>query len=163
MLPIMDIDGTAMNESLDIIRALDSGNKLANEDYGDFDLVLDKLAPDIYNLAMPFWIWSPEFTPSAQRYFLKKKEIKRGPFSELIKRRNHFEANLTRTLQELEVHLNPFFNSSRLTVKDIALAAQVWGLFSVPEFRFSQKWHDYLMEVKGQCRFNYTEFHWRNP
>ena len=163
MLPILKDGSRVMNESLDIIKHLDPGNKLCNEDWKDFEETLDLVAPLIYNIAMPFWVFSPEFDPASQRYFLKKKEAKRGPFAELIKERSGFESELQPLLASLEIRLKPFWESSTLGIRDIGLAAQLWGLFSVPEFRFSEKLHRYLMSVKELTHFNYTHFHWRQP
>lgn len=163
MLPILKDGSQVMNESLDIIKHLDTGNKLGNEEWRDFEGTLDLVAPLIYNLAMPFWVFSPEFDPDSQKYFLKKKEAKRGPFAELIKKRPGFETELHPLLSGLEMRLKPFWDSSQLGIRDIGLAAQLWGLFSVPEFRFSEKLHSYLMTVKVLTQFNYTNFHWRQP
>ena len=69
---------------------------------------------------------------------------------------------LFENLKSMETHLKPFWNSSTLTIKDIGMAAQLWGLFAVPEFQFSPKVLDYLMQVKSLTNFNYTNFHWRN-
>lgn len=163
MLPILKDGSRVMNESLDIIKYLDQRNTLSNETWANFDHSLDDLAPTIYNLAMPFWVYSAEFDTESQRYFLKKKEAKRGPFSELVKRRQEFEVTLGEKLKSLEAHLKPFWESSTLTIKDIGLAAQLWGLFAVPEFQFTPKVLDYLMQVKSLTGFNYTHFYWRNP
>jgi glutaredoxin 2 len=163
MLPIAVIDGKAMNESLDIIQVLDHEKRLESGLVSELEPRLDHLAKPLYLLAMPYWIWSPEFTPEAQRYFLHKKELKRGPFSELIKRRAEFEKEVHLSLDELSVDLNPFYKSAKFTLADILIAAQVWGLYSVPEFRFNDHWHEYLQSIKDLTDFNFSEFFWRNP
>ncbi len=163
MLPIIKMDDQVMNESLDIIKHLDKENVLLSENWGDFDQTLNTIAPQIFNLAMPFWVFTPEFDPASQKYFLKKKEAKRGPFSELIKNRGIFENEIHPLLTNLEKRLKPFWDSNSFGVRDIGLAAHLWGLFSVPEFRFSEKIHAYLMSVKELTKFNYTNFHWREP
>lgn len=163
MLPIIKDGSLIMNESLDIIKYLDNKNSLLNETWTNLDQSLDSLAPAIYHLAMPFWVHSAEFDPESQRYFLKKKEAKRGPFSELVKSRHEFESIVLEKLKTAEIQLKPFFDSPTFTIKDIALAAQVWGLFAVPEFQFNQNFYDYLMRVKLLTAFNYTDFFWRNP
>ena len=47
-----------------------------------------------------------------------------------------------------------------MTILDIALASQLWGLFVVPEFRFPNEWHEYLMRVKRECEFEYHANYW---
>ena len=160
MLPIMTIDGAPMNESLDIIRRLDQGDALKNDSWQDMDLVINELGALVHNLAMPYWVWTPEFTPEARAYFVKKKSLKRGPFPELAQKRAQFEGPLLQLLQKHQASLTPFWQSSSLSIRDIGLAAQLWGLYVVPEFRFSQPWHDYLMRVKQACRFDYFQQHW---
>lgn len=159
MLPIMvDDQGRAMNESLDIIQTLDSQKKLFRTDLDleALNLLLDRLAGPIHNLCMPYWVWTPEFTPQARSYFLAKKTAKRGPFDELMKRAPEFLEQLRPILIEVENELAPFCQRQKsLSVLDIMLASHLWGLMILPEFRFSQKLYDYLMEVKRLCRFDY--------
>jgi glutaredoxin 2 len=161
MLPIARLGNTVLNESLDIIKKLDHKNSLKNEMIVQIQPTLDLISPEIYNLGMPFWIWSTEFTEEARCYFLKKKEAKRGPFPELMKRRDVFEDKIQMNLLLLEKNINPFYLSKELTIQDIALASQLWGLYSVPEFRFSDKWHNYLMTIKQLCRFTFHDNYWR--
>ncbi len=160
MLPIMEIDGRAMNESREIIQRLDVNNLLQNDLWQDMDMTLGLLADKIHNLAMPYWVWMPEFSAESRLYFVTKKSSKRGPFSVLAQRRSEFEIPLQAQLSLLESELTPFWQSQQLSIRDIALAAHLWGLFVVPEFRFSQKWYDYLMKVKELCRFDYYQQHW---
>jgi glutaredoxin 2 len=137
MLPIARLGTTVLNESLDIIKKLDHKNSLKNETIVQIQPTLDLISPEIYNLGMPFWVWGNEFTEKARSYFLTKKEAKRGPFPELIKRREDFENIIQMNLSTLEKNINPFYLSKELTIQDIALASQLWGLYSVPEFSFS--------------------------
>lgn len=160
MLPIIVIDEKPSNESLDIIAKLDVTNRLNNASWGKSDDVLNQLGNWVHNLGMPYWVWTPEFDTASRDYFIAKKSVKRGPFPELAKRRQEFEKPLQKTLTDLESQLTPFWNSEKITVRDIGLAAHVWGLFAVPEFRFSTRWHDYLMRVKAECRFDYHRDFW---
>jgi glutaredoxin 2 len=160
MLPILVIDGNARNESLDIIAILDKDEKLSTSSWGETDLVLNELGQYVHNLGMPYWVWSPEFDQSSRDYFIAKKSIKRGPFNELAKRRYEFEGPLKELLTKIEPQLSPYWNSTRLTIKDIALASHVWGLFAVPEFYFSQPWYDYLMKIKLECEFDFHRDFW---
>jgi glutaredoxin 2 len=160
MLPIIVIDGKAHNESLDIIALLDKSEKLKTNSWGETDLILNELGQHVHNLGMPYWVWSPEFDQASRDYFIAKKSAKRGPFNELARRRNEFEAPLHSLLEQIEPQLSPYWNSTHLTVKDIALASHVWGLFAVPEFHFSQPWYDYLMKIKLECEFDYHRDFW---
>lgn len=162
MLPILVVDGRAQNESLDIIAILDKDKKLKSESWGETDQLLNELGQYVHSLGMPYWVWTPEFNENSRRYFEAKKSVKRGPFNELAKKRSDFEAPLHALLKKLEPQLSPYWNSSHLTVRDIGLAAHVWGLFAVPEFRFSQTWYDYLMKIKQECRFDYHRDFWES-
>lgn len=167
MLPIMSFDGKAMNESLDIMAKLDSGNTLkvkefiASPEYSQLSELLDKLAKNVHNLAMPYWIYTPEFDDASRDYFQKKKEQKRGPFKDLIKNRMRFEQELMKDLYVLNSDLRPFYKSSEFSVADILLASHLWGLYVVPEFQFPDQLHHYLQSVKSRCHFNYHEDFWR--
>ncbi len=163
MLPIAVVDGQSQNESLEIITLIDKKNSLSNEVWGTTDATLDELGSWVHNLGMPYWVWSPEFDTASRDYFIAKKSIKRGPFPLLAKRRSEFEKPIQMVLQRLETQITPFWKSPKLTIRDIGLAAHVWGLFAVPEFRFSQTWHDYLMRVKAECRFDYHRDFWEKP
>jgi glutaredoxin 2 len=163
MLPILVVDGRPMNESLDIIRFLDREDRLRTSQLPlgiDFEAMVQKFAENVHNLAMPWWVWTPEFDERARAYFTAKKEAKRGPFSALVRRRGEFEAPLLTDLAVLTPRLRPFWDSDVPTIHDIVLTAQLWGLFHVPEFRFPAEWHDYLMRMKDACRFVPHQDHW---
>jgi glutaredoxin 2 len=168
MLPIlMKSDGSHINESLDIIKYLDQENQLGGslnqEDFLQAENYLTEISKNIFYLCMPAWVNSPEFSPSAKAYFLKKKEAKRGPFNELHLKRDYYIDQVRNDLEELENMLHPFFMSSEFTTLDIMLAAQLWGLFVVPEFQFSDPLYRYLMTVKNICSFDYHSDYWTNP
>ncbi|MCB0348666.1 MAG: glutaredoxin 2 [Bdellovibrionales bacterium] len=166
MLPIWEDSDGAMCESLDIILKLDSENQLATKDFyasadrKGFEDYLDQLGKPIHSLAWPVWIYTKEFSASARDYVLKKKEPKRGPFKNLVARKEDFLKDLAPLLHKLEQELIPFYQSSNLTIKDILLAAHLWGLYVVPEFQFSESIHKYLQKIKKQCLFNYTDELW---
>lgn len=166
MLPIMEIDGKAMNESLDIIRAIDTGNLLKTNDVisssemESFNKLLSKLGTNVHNLAMPYWIWTPEFDEASRQYFLAKKEAKRGPFKDLIKKKDLFITEISEDLRNLAQDLRPYYRSESFTLYDILLASHLWGLYVVPEFQFPEKFHLYLQEVKKVCRFDYHKDFW---
>lgn len=166
MLPIMDLDGKAMPESLDIVAALDSTNSLQISDlqkdphFKEFENLLTQLGTNVHNLAMPYWIWTPEFTESSRTYFQKKKEAKRGPFKQLIVKKNQFSLEMQSDLKKVEKDLQPFYRSDKFTMYDILLASHIWGLYVVPEFQFSENIHQYLQSVKKICKFEYHQDFW---
>lgn len=161
MLPIVAIDGKPMNESLEIIRKLDTRNALRNDsDLSSTEAFIKEINNPVHSLAMPYWIFTPEFTPSAREYFQRQKEAKRGPFRELVRNAPRFKEELSPLFQKLENKLSPFFESQELRIQDIMIAAHLWGLYVVPEFRFPEKVHQYLQKVKQDCRFNYHQDYW---
>ena len=163
MLPIMRHPGGVMNESLDIITLLDTENSLKtkdfihSEDFKKLEELLNRVGEPIHSLAMPYWIWTPEFDSSSRRYFQKKKEAKRGPFRELLRNQNIFLNQLEPLLREIDENIKPFYKSTEFGLADILLASHLWGLYVVPEFQFSPKTHSWLQSVKEICRFNYHQ------
>jgi glutaredoxin 2 len=166
MLPIMEVNGKPMNESLDIMAVLDEANELnignlsKDPAYVSFNELLTKLGNNVHNLAMPYWIWTPEFNESSRNYFQKKKEVKRGPFKDLVKDKQKFIQDISADLTIVAQELKPFYRSETFTVYDILLAAHIWGLYIVPEFQFDVKIHTYLQNVKAICNFDYHQDFW---
>jgi glutaredoxin 2 len=167
MLPIMEINGKPVNESLDIMQILDEKNilKISNltndPNYTPFNELLSKLGNNVHNLAMPYWIYTPEFNERSRAYFQKKKEEKRGPFSELVKKKEKFIQDISQDLADVAKDLKPFYRSDVFTVYDILLASHIWGLYVVPEFQFEEKVHNYLQNVKALCQFDYHQDFWK--
>ncbi len=166
MLPILKHDQGVLNESLDIIQFIDKANKLKVEEivgsdsFKKVEAILTKISSPIHSLTMPYWIYTPEFSEASRIYFQKKKEEKRGPFSELVKQRDHYIKELAPDLKKIEDCLIPFYGSSELGLLDILIASHLWGLYVVPEFQFSEKIHHYLQSIKQYCRFNYHKDFW---
>ncbi|MCF8059024.1 MAG: glutathione S-transferase N-terminal domain-containing protein [Bacteriovoracaceae bacterium] len=166
MLPIAKFDESSMNESLDIIKKADDLNLLLNNILDDQKLneevedLLNQLAGPIHNLVMPYWIYTKEFNEESRNYFQKKKELKRGPFNELAKKKSQFLGELETLLPKVEVKLNPFYNGEDFTIIDIMIASHLWGLYMLPEFQFSPRLHLYLQTVKNLCHFEYHENFW---
>lgn len=157
MLPIVKYGDEAMNESLDIIKRF-SDERLpfpTQERLSEIDELTTKLGKNIHNLAMPYFIWTPEFDEDSRKYFQQKKEIKRGPFKDLMKKKAEFIQALSPQLQELEEEIDSFYQSDSFGLEDILIAAHLWALFIVPEFQFSPKLYSYLMRVKVKTGFNY--------
>ncbi|MCK6594658.1 MAG: hypothetical protein L6Q33_05625, partial [Bacteriovoracaceae bacterium] len=127
----------------------------------EINALLDRIGKPVHNLCMPYWIWTPEFNEQSREYFQKKKEIKRGPFKNLIHQKEEFIAELDLILAGLENDLRPFYQNNEMTILDIALAAHLWGMYIFPEFQFSPKIHQYLQKIKRQCAFDYHADFWR--
>ncbi|MBI2521981.1 MAG: glutathione S-transferase N-terminal domain-containing protein [Bdellovibrio sp.] len=166
MLPIMKFPDMTINESLDIIKKLDSKKQLSFDFLDKVGLALvedwlKRLGAPIHNLCMPYWVWTPEFDQPSRQYFENKKSAKRGPFAQLAQARLQFESELNPLLKELEAELEPFFHNRTMTIVDIMLAAHLWGLYILPEFRFSDKLHAYLQSIKQLCEFDYHIDFWR--
>ncbi|MFA5584902.1 MAG: glutathione S-transferase N-terminal domain-containing protein, partial [Bacteriovoracaceae bacterium] len=142
MLPIMMIDDQPMNESIDIISKLDTQNRLntsefvASHEYKSFVEVINMIGSVVHDLAMPWWIYTKEFTPEAREYFEKKKSVKRGPFSELVKNKDININRAQEVMLEVEKMVHDV-NDKNLHIKDIMLASHLWGLYVVPEWQFS--------------------------
>ncbi|MCB9094850.1 MAG: glutaredoxin 2 [Halobacteriovoraceae bacterium] len=167
MLPIMTFSsGETINESLDIIERLDRDQKLKLKEiihspqFENFDSLLNKLGKNIHAMAMPYFIFTPEFTESSRNYFRAKKEAYKGPFSDLVAKRSEFENALQKDLLDLEKNLEPYYFSQTISLYDLLLASHLWGMYVVPEFQFSTKIHDYLMGIKKICHFNYHKDCW---
>ena len=64
-------------------------------------------------------------------------------------------------LSKLSYDLKPFYKSEFFTIKDIMLAAHLWGLYVVPEFQFKPDMHFYLQQIKKLTKFNYQKDFWR--
>lgn len=163
MLPIFEFtDESVSNESLDIIKRLDEKDLLQNSLSNDKDLdsLLGKIGSDLHSLCMPYWIYTPEFNSESREYFQKKKEIKRGPFKNLIQNKEIFLKGLALTLEEVELKLTPFYQSESFGIRDIMLASHLWGMYIFPEFQFSLKIHTYLQDIKAQTNFEYHSDFW---
>ena len=166
MLPILEISkGNALNESLDILKKLDSKNllhwPLLDKLTYETETLLEKLSTPLYALCMPCWIWTPEFDDESRKYFQAKKEIKRGPFKNLVKNKEEYFKSLNEILtNDLENNLIPFYKSTTLSILDIMIASHLWGVYLVPEIQFSPKIHAYLQSVKKQTHFDYHRDFW---
>ena len=163
MLPILEFSKEDIrNESLDIIKILDKDGVLNCVDPSDLDPLLSEIGKSVHSLCMPYWMWTPEFNEKSRSYFQKKKEVKRGPFNKLAQNKDAFISELDKTLNSLEKELSPFYQSTKLTIKDIMIASHLWGMYVFPEFRFSEKLNNYLQSISKACNFNYHEDFWRD-
>jgi glutaredoxin 2 len=161
MLPIAVIDGKAQNESLDIIKGLDVRGQLnwspASELQEFEQNVLAPIGSLVHSLAMPHWIWTPEFDTKSRQYFQSKKELKRGPFAALERQWEKFASELNTFLHNHPELLRLQGENGKLSIKEIMLAAHLWGCYIVPEFQFAPEWHNYLQQIKKRTKFNYLK------
>jgi len=166
MLPALTSDNKTINESLDVIALIDTDKKLnvdlisKNESFNQLQILLNELGSPLHSLTMPYWIYTPEFNEKSRNYFKKKKEAKRGPFSELVKNQSQYLKKLEPFLLNIENELSPFYQSKEFGLFDILIASHLWGLYIVPEFQFSEKVHGYLQKIKLKCHFNYHQDLW---
>ncbi|MDO9183934.1 MAG: glutaredoxin 2 [Bacteriovorax sp.] len=167
MLPILEIsNGNVVNESLDILKKFDHNNLLNWTFYErlsvEVDLLISKISDPVHSLCMPYWIWTPEFNVESRSYFQTKKEVKRGPFKNIIRNKSvHLSALNNILTSELENNLNSFYKSSQLSIVDIMIASHLWGMYIFPEFQFTPKVHKYLQSVKAQTHFDYHQDFWK--
>lgn len=167
MLPILSDGEKSMNESLDIMLYLDKTNlfrinERRNEPFfQEIELLLNELGKDIHSLAMPHWVYTKEFNETSRQYFQTKKEIKRGPFKDLIAQKKSFLNSLAPKLLEVEKMLEAGLLGKELSLYDILIASHLWGLYIVPEFQFSIKLHNYLQSIAERVSFDYHKDLWR--
>lgn len=161
MLPIMEINGELYNESLEIIQLLDQNDLLSSnfaiENYSQTEAILNRLGSDVHSLAMPYWMWTPEFNKNSRQYFQDKKEIKRGPFKDLVAKKHQFIQTLNENLRNLEIESK----ENTIKLNDILLASHLWGMYIVPEFQFEDELHLYLQLIAKKCHFSYHGDYWR--
>lgn len=165
MLPIMEIEGAYFNESLDIISKLDPKSKLNTstiiERYAnELEPILNDLGSDVHSLAMPYWMWTPEFSNKSRKYFQAKKEVKRGPFKNLVHNRSQFINSLNNKLSQYSNLFKKDFSLEKVDLIDILLASHLWGLYIVPEYQFSAEVHSFLQSVGKQTNFEYHKDFW---
>lgn len=167
MLPIVVFDNnTAKNESLDILKDLDKSNALSwqflEKNKLEIETLLNEIGAPVHSLCMPYWIWTPEFDNNSRKYFQDKKEIKRGPFKNLILNKEKYIKSLEDILSsKLEKNITPYYKSSDFTIVDIMIAAHLWGMYIFPEFQFSPLIHNYLQSVKTKTQFDYHQDFWK--
>jgi glutaredoxin 2 len=77
-----------------------------------------------------------------------------------VKKAPQFVEELKPLLKSLQDKIHPYFESDRIRILDIMIAAHLWGLYVVPEFQFPEEIHRYLQRVKQDCRFNYHQDYW---
>ena len=165
MLPIVEFENVLLNESLDIIAKLDKdefldSSRVINSYHEDLEPILNEIGSNVHSLAMPYWIWTPEFNDRSRSYFQRKKEKKRGPFNLLVQNQRKFLDGLNKDLEKYSNKFDKDLTNSKIDLSDILIAAHLWGMYVVPEFQFPLKVHSYLQEVKRQTNFDYHKDFW---
>lgn len=165
MLPIAEIDGKYVNESLDIIKILDKDNIL---NWGNYEknekevgLLLKEIGDAVHPLAMPYWIYTPEFDDTSRSYFQTKKEKKRGDFNLLVKSKDYYITDLLSKLNSLKKFLSPYFLSSDIGLIDLMIYSHLVGLNVVPSFRFPIFFDDYMRNIEKLSSFDYHVDFWQ--
>ncbi len=172
-------DGQVIKESLDIIKRLDRDDTLQFKNFessGDaqkIEALLNDLSRTVHPLTWPYWVYTPEFDLTMREYAMKTKSKTPGGFAAYFH-------NQEKYLQELAPLLKQIENMTELTtpvlvgagsprpelynhimIRDVLIAAHLWGLYLVPEFQFSPKLHAYLQNIKKLCRFKYHGDFWK--
>ena len=165
MLPILTVGDFAMSESLDIIQFMDKKDTLNWELLGEekviVDNILSEVAKNLHPLAMPYWIYTPEFDNASRKYFQTKKERKRGPFNELVKNREIYIEGLNNILEEVSGNLTPFFKSSKISIIDILLYSHIVGNYVVVGYQVPKKIDAYMKKVEKDNSFSYHGIFWQ--
>ncbi len=165
MLPIAEIDGKYVNESLDIIKLIDKNNILSwgnyEENKKEVNSLLKEIGDVVHPLAMPYWIYTPEFDNTSRSYFQTKKEKKRGDFNLLVKNKDLYIAELQIKLNSLEKFLSPYFLSSDLGLIDVMIYSHLIGLNVVPSFQFPLFIYNYMRNIEELSSFDYHVDFWQ--
>ena len=81
MLPILKYGEKSINESLDIIKMIDHKGEIDRTNYEKYINFINKalvnIGQKVHSLAMPYWIYTPEFDDVSRTYFQGKKELKK--------------------------------------------------------------------------------------
>jgi glutaredoxin 2 len=166
MLPIWQDNKVVKNESLEIIDYLDTNNYFnsrqvtSSESFKSYCHKIEQVGTTIHNLVMPYWIYTKEFNEESRKYFLEKKQLKRGPFGELFKKRAVFLVSLEQLLPSLFNFSTPFSQGDKFSLYDVVLASHVWGLYLYPGFQFDTQVHAYLKRIQNIANFDYHEDFW---
>lgn len=159
MLPIMEFsNGEVSNESLDIVAKLDTENNLflsvSDKEVKIYENICNEIGSFLHPLAMPSWLNTPEFFNESKKYFREKKEKKRGPFTDLVKRAPELREDLYLFLETFSVP-SKFIKGEYLTILDIMVASHLYGIYTLLDFCVPKTIHEFLQRVKVSCGFSY--------
>jgi glutaredoxin 2 len=166
MLPILTKGETSLNESLDIVNFLDPEDRINRSIFIRYEEetkeLLKGIGSAVHALAMPYWIYSPEFDEASRAYFQNKKEQKRGPFNVLVKNKKQFENDLNIIFEKLATCLNPYYYSEVFSLSDILIYSHLVGIYVVPGFNLPQNIIRYMRRIEEISRFSYHEDFWKD-
>ena len=158
-VPILEVDGKYIPESLDIINFLNQkSNFLKKKVESKIETKavvkwLEEASPIISKLFLPrcIQLGGEEFkTPSAIKYFKDKKEANfKTTFEKLIAKTPELKAQIEEMLNDLEplIHGLPSNKNQDFTIEDIMLFASLHMLSTVPFLRWNKKVKDYMMHI----------------
>lgn len=160
-------DGAYLNESLDIMEYLDELQILKirmtkqTDTFQQTENFITTISTPLFNLLMPFYLNGKEFSDQDKAYFQRQKEIKRGPFHNLVHRRQEFIVEINAHVEKLCQGLTPYYQSTHLGLCDILITSHLWGMYLAHSYRVPPKLHDYLQRVSAQCHFVYDADLWK--
>jgi glutaredoxin 2 len=166
MVPILQKDdGSFMPESMDIIHYIDQNfgsesivNPSKNGKIIDW---LDEVSGTRYRLAMPRWIKAglPEFrTQSAIDYFIKKKEMYIGSFSEALSKTSEYLTEINQQLVELEKMLYSTETvEEKFSETDIHLFAVLHSLSIVKGVEYPTKIEQYKNSMSQRTKISLSK------
>ena len=158
-LPILEVEGKYIPESLDIINFLNKKHNFLKQNVEakiETKAVLkwiEETSPLVYKLFLPRCIKLnvEEFkTPASIKYFQDKKEaMLKSTFEKLIAQTPELKEQMEEKLNELEslIHGLPSLKSQDFTIEDIMLFAHLHTLSTVPFLRWNKKVKDYMMHI----------------
>lgn len=166
MVPILiKEDGTAMPESLDIVKYIDEryGNAvIVNYENSRVEIAqwLQDSRNYTYHLAMPRWVKMelPEFaTESAKQYFQEKKErLNIGPFTEAIANTDKYKKLAEDSLQKLAALLdskNQFYDlGDQVHVDDFHVFATLRSLTCVKGLQWPPALKEYVDQMAERSK-----------
>lgn len=158
MLPILiKEDGTAMGESLDIVRYINdrAAQPLDEQVRPELEALLDQLGKTSHYLVIPRTtkIDYPEFAePSARAYYDKKKAEMIGDFAEHLARTESYLEDIKPTLEELDrlILKSDAAKGKAPSMEDILLFPVLRGLSTVKGIAFPAHTRDYLENISKQ-------------
>lgn len=167
MLPILvDQDGGAIGESLDIVDFIDRHyypTIIEKKTSHTVDAWLSENSSIIYKLAMPRWIQAsmPEFeTQSARSYFTEKKEKSLGSFHEHLQLTEQYLQILDQSWFNL-TNGSDFFDVDQRPIQlgDLHLFAALKSLTIVKDIEIPEEINIYInrLSIQSQVSLNYEQ------
>lgn len=156
VVPILQLeDGTAMNESLDIVARLEGLSEhpamLDGPDYASYLSAFEEYAEHINGLVLPrnIKIKQPEFsTQSARDFYQRQKEDKLGMrFTEALKQTRTYQQQVEKMLADLPDLELPSKRDNTLTKADVMVFPTLRNLTIVKDIAMTERQRTYLDEI----------------